>query len=94
MNFYEFTIPTALNGTQLKTELNCDEVYIRGDKLVIGGDLTLAQAQAGVTAHVPKPTQAELDAITFTKDRADGLAKLEALGLTLAQASAVARKRP
>ena len=31
---------------------------------------------------------------TYAKDRADGLAKLEAVGLTPAQAEAVARKKP
>ena len=31
---------------------------------------------------------------TFAKDRADGLAKLELAGLTIAQAEAVARKKP
>lgn len=56
MNFYEFPIPAQLNGEQLKAELGCDEVYIRDGKLVIGSKtLTLAQAQAGVTAHIPAP---------------------------------------
>ena len=55
MNFYEYAIPAKLNGSQLKAELGCDEVYIRGDKLVIGGDLTEAQAAAGLAAHIPKP---------------------------------------
>jgi hypothetical protein len=53
MIFHEFPIPAELNGDQLKAELGCDEVYIRGDKLVIGGDLTEAQAAAGITAHKP-----------------------------------------
>ena len=51
MDFYEFDIPAALNAHQLKSELNCDEVYIRDNKLIIGGDLTQAQAQAGLAAH-------------------------------------------
>jgi hypothetical protein len=55
MIFYEFAIPTELNGDQLKAELGCDEVYIRGDKLVIGGDLTEEQAAAGIAAHKPIP---------------------------------------
>lgn len=55
MQFYEFAIPAQLNGSQLKIELGCDEVYVVGDKLIIGGDLTEAQAKAGVAAHVPAP---------------------------------------
>jgi hypothetical protein len=55
MIFHEFPIPAELNGDQLKAELGCDEVYIRGDKLVIGGDLTEAQAAAGIAAHKPIP---------------------------------------
>lgn len=71
MKFYEFDIPTALNGEQLKKELGCDEVYIRGDQLVIRGDLTEAQAWAGIAAHVPvapkEPTVLEkLDSIGVT----------------------------
>ena len=53
MKFQEFSIPTELKGEQLKAELGCDEVYIREDKLVIGGDLTEAQAKAGIAAHKP-----------------------------------------
>ena len=53
MNFYEYPIPAKLNGSQLQAELGCDEVYIRGDKLVIGGDLTEAEAAAGLAAHTP-----------------------------------------
>jgi hypothetical protein len=53
MNFYEFEIPAQINGEQLKTELVCDEVYIRDNKLIIGGELTQAQAKAGLAAHVP-----------------------------------------
>jgi hypothetical protein len=55
MKFYEYAIPAKLNGSQLKAELGCDEVYIRGDKLVIGGDLTEAEAAAGLAAHIPAP---------------------------------------
>jgi len=72
MNFYEFEIPAFIDGTQLKAELSCDEVYIRGDKLVIGGSLTKAQAEAGLAAHKeivkPEPTIAE---------------KLESVGLSI-----------
>jgi len=62
MNFYEFDIPKELNGAQLKAELSCTEVYIRDDKLVIGGSLTQAQAAAGIKAHKPiAPKEPTLD---------------------------------
>jgi hypothetical protein len=53
MKFQEFAIPRELNGEQLKAELGCDEVYIRDNVLVIGGNLTQAQALAGIAAHKP-----------------------------------------
>ena len=63
MKFYEFDIPAFIDGTQLKTELGCDDVYIRADKLVISGSLTEAEAKAGLAAHKqivkPEPTVAE-----------------------------------
>ena len=55
MLFYEFDIPAALNGEQLKAELGCDEVYIRDNKLVIGGDLSKSKAQAAIEKHIPAP---------------------------------------
>lgn len=55
MNFYEFNIPADINGEQLKKELGCDEVYIRDNKLIIGGDLTESEAAAGLAAHIPTP---------------------------------------
>jgi hypothetical protein len=58
MKFHEFTIPANLNGEQLKAELNCAEVYIRDNVLVIGGDLTQKQAADGLAAHKPIPIQA------------------------------------
>lgn len=57
MNFYEFEIPKQLNGEQLKVELNCNEVYIANDKLIIGGDLTQEQAAAGLATHNPLAPQ-------------------------------------
>ena len=61
MNLYEFDIPTQLHGTQLKAELGCDEVYVRDNKLVIGGELTETQAKAGIAAHKPvAPTEPTL----------------------------------
>ena len=77
MNFYEFEIPAQINGEQLKTELACDEVYIRDNKLIIGGELTQSQAKAGLAAHVPiapiEPSVAE---------------KLASVGLTIADLKA------
>jgi hypothetical protein len=55
MKFYEFPIPEKINGEQLKAELGCQEVYIRDNVLVIGGDLTQAQAKAGIDAHKALP---------------------------------------
>jgi hypothetical protein len=57
MKFYEFTIPADLNGEQLKAELNCAEVYIRDNVLIIGGTLTQKQAADGLAAHKPIPVQ-------------------------------------
>lgn len=54
MNFYEFPIPAEINGEQLKAELNCFDVYIRENKLVIAGELTQVEAAAGLAAHEPK----------------------------------------
>ena len=63
MKFQEFPIPAELNGEQLKAELNCDEVYIRDQVLVIGGDVTEAQVKAAIAAHKPiypsEPTVAQ-----------------------------------
>ncbi len=63
MKFQEFSIPAELNGEQLKAELNCDEVYIRDQVLVIGGDVTEAQVKSAIAAHKPskpsEPTVAE-----------------------------------
>jgi hypothetical protein len=53
MKFQEFPIPAELNGEQLKAELKCDEVYIRDNNLIIGGDVTEAQAKAAIKAHKP-----------------------------------------
>ncbi len=55
MNSYEFDIPAFIDGTQLKAELKCDDVYIREDKLIIVGDLTEAQVAAGLKAHKQQP---------------------------------------
>jgi hypothetical protein len=53
MKFQEFAIPEKLNTFQLKAELNADEVYVREDKLIIGGDLTKTQVLEGIDSHIP-----------------------------------------
>jgi hypothetical protein len=54
MNFHEFDIPAEINGLQLKRELDCDDVYIREDKLVISGNLSRKEAEDGLRAHIPQ----------------------------------------
>jgi len=82
MNFYEFDIPAQINGTQLKEELGCTEVYIADGKLIIAGDLTEAQALAGLTAHVP----IDLEAVAAEK-AATRTALLARLGITAEEAA-------
>jgi hypothetical protein len=55
MSELTFPIPEQLNGEQLCKELNAELVYIHGDVLYIVGDLTDAQAAAGIAAHKPIP---------------------------------------
>jgi hypothetical protein len=81
MNFYEFPIPPQINGFQLKAELGCDEVYIRGDKLIIGGGLTEAQAKAGIAAHVPAPIAVPTIAEKLAKLGIDDVELRKHLGL-------------
>lgn len=74
MNFYEFPIPTQLDGEQFKAHLGADEVYIRDNVFVIGSDtLTLDQVTAGMASYVyvapVEPTIAQ---------------KLESVGLNIA----------
>ena len=77
MNFYEFPIPASINGEQLKAELGCDSVYVCDGQLVIGGDLTKAQAAAGIAAHKP---------LTPFNNSADKAALLAKLGITADEA--------
>jgi hypothetical protein len=53
MNTYTFPIPANLNGEQLREELGAEMVYINDDLLYVVGDLTEAQAAAGIAAHKP-----------------------------------------
>ena len=77
MNFYEFDIPAQINGTQLKEELGRSEVYICDGKLIIAGDLTEAEATAGLNLHVPVDLEAEA-----ANKAASKAALLERLGIT------------
>jgi len=53
MSQYTFAIPAQLNGEQLCKELSAEMVYINDDLLYVVGDLTEAQAKAGIAAHKP-----------------------------------------
>jgi len=55
MNTYEFDIPTALNGEQLKNELQAEDVYVREDKLIIIGDMSKESMKSIIANHVPIP---------------------------------------
>ena len=55
MTIHTFPIPTELNGEQLCQELNAEKVYIAGSTLNIVGNLTQAQAAAGIANHIPAP---------------------------------------
>ena len=57
-------------------------------------DVEFASYTAGRLAYATEATTIATADATFAKDRADGLAKLELAGLTIAQAEAVARKKP
>jgi hypothetical protein len=77
MSELTFAIPAQLNGEQLCKELNAEMVYISGDLLYIVGDLTEAQAAAGIVAHKP----------IFPPDNlAAKEALLEKLGITAVEA--------
>lgn len=87
MNKYTFPIPANLNGEQLKAELGCDEVYIREDKLVIGGYLTEAQALAGIAAHqttyLTEKAKKDAEKVAKKAAKSDAMAKvLNKLGVT------------
>ena len=77
---------------------------IRGDtfegvQFISATPITKTQFADGFAAFdalvISKAAAKAAEEVTFAKDRADGLAKLQAAaGLTLAQAEAVARKKP
>ena len=54
MNTFEFTLPTAINGDQLKNELNAHDVFVRENVLTVVGDFTKEYAESIITAHSPK----------------------------------------
>ena len=53
MNIYEFDVPVALNGNQLKDELKAQDVYVREDKLVIFSELSESEVVKAIAAHKP-----------------------------------------
>jgi hypothetical protein len=63
MNTYEFNTPAAINGEQLKNELQAEDVYIREDKLVIISELPINEVEQIIALHnpipLPEPTVAE-----------------------------------
>jgi len=73
MSQYTFAIPAQLNGEQLCKELGAEMVYINDTLLYVVGDLTEAQAKAGIAAHKP---------ITPPDKSADKAALLAKLGIT------------
>ena len=83
MNFYEFPIPANINGEQLKAELKCNDVYVTGNKLIIGttGTLTREQAAAGIAAHVPAPVVVPTIAEKLAKLGIDDVELRKHLGL-------------
>jgi len=81
MNFYEFPIPAKpLNSDEFKAATSFD-LYIRGDDLVISGELTKAQAQSALDAHNPPDPQIAIDAAATQK-----AALLARLGITADEA--------
>ena len=97
----QFSKPANLNGSQLITELATAGIIVTEPPMIDGNGkfwLNINQSDEAKTTsivalHVGIDTGAVV-AATFAKDRADGLAKLELAGLTIAQAEAVARKKP
>lgn len=81
MKFYEFPLPAQINGDQLKAELQCNDVYVRDDTLVIVGELTEAQAAAGVAAHIPAPPKVLTPAEKLFNATGLTVAEYKALGL-------------
>lgn len=53
MNTFQFTLPTAINGDQLKNELNAEDVYVVGDALFVVGNFTKSDAESIINAHKP-----------------------------------------
>ena len=82
MEFYEFPIPAQLNGDQLKAHIGCDEVYVRENKLVIGGEgLTQAQAESGLASYVYVPPTPLTPAEKLFNATGLTVAEYKALGL-------------
>jgi hypothetical protein len=55
MAIHEFSIPTEMNGEQLKTELNASILYIADDKLLISAEMTKTEIAKVIASHKPEP---------------------------------------
>lgn len=74
MNTHSFDSFSAVNTDQLQEELQCVQVYVDSDCLVIVGNLTKEAAQKGLDLHVPNKSD--------NAGKTAAQAKLAALGLT------------
>ena len=81
MNFYNFAIPAKSLDSIVFTAITGFDLYIRGDDLVISGELTKAQAQAALDAHNPPDPQIAIEAAATQK-----AALLARLGITADEA--------
>ena len=78
---HKFAIPNkSLNSDGFKTATGFD-LYIRGDDLVISGELTKAEAQTALDAHNPPDPQIAIAATATQK-----AALLARLGITADEA--------
>jgi len=53
MNTFEFALPAAINGDQLKSELNAEDVYVVGNALFVVGNFSKSEAETIIAAHKP-----------------------------------------
>ena len=78
---HKFAVPNKpLNSYEFKNATGFD-LFIRGDDLVISGELTKAQAQGALDAHNPPDPQIAIDAAATQK-----AALLARLGITADEA--------
>jgi hypothetical protein len=84
---------TPFDGEQLKQALGAQSVYSENGKIIVVGEVTLEQVASGMKqgrdAWAAKKAEKDAIEVQFAKDRADGEAKLLAVGLTIAQVKAI-----